>query len=48
MSNSGTNLAAAVIVLLGFVAWIIVITFIASKYRNRLDKMPAKFNFLVY
>ena len=48
MDNSATNTAAAVIVLICFVVWIVVITYIASRYRNRLDKIPKKFGFLVY
>ena len=48
MEASGANLAAAVIILLCFVVWLVLVTYIASKYRNRLDKIPPKFSFLVY
>lgn len=48
MAASTANLAAAVIVLILFVVWLIAVTYIASKYRSRLDKMPAKYGFLVY
>ena len=48
LDNSAANLAVAVIVLICFVVWLVAITYVGSKYRNRLDKIPSKFNFLVY
>jgi hypothetical protein len=35
-------------VLLAFTVWLVAITYVGSKYRNRLDKIPQKYRFLVY
>ena len=48
LDSSALNITAAIIVLAVYIAWLVAITFFAAKYRNRLDKVPAKFEFLVY
>ena len=48
LDSSAANIAAAVIILSVYVVWLIAITFVATKYRSRLDKIPQKFQFLVY
>ena len=34
--------------LIVYCVWLVAITYVASKYRNRLDKIPKKYQFLVY
>jgi hypothetical protein len=45
-ASSSTNLAAAVIVALIYVVWLITITYHAVKYKRRLQNVPKKFGFL--
>ena len=45
---SGANLAASVIVLLCYLVWLVWITYLGVKYKERLDKIPQKYQFLVY
>jgi hypothetical protein len=39
-------LAAAIVVALGYAAWLITITYFAVKYKRRLQDVPKKFDFL--
>lgn len=48
LESSAANLAGAVIALIAYVVWLVVITYLGTKYRHRLDKIPKKFEFLVY
>lgn len=48
LGSSAANLAAAVIVLIAYVVWLVVITYLGTKYRHHLDKIPKKYQFLVY
>jgi hypothetical protein len=48
INASAANLAVAVMVLLAYVVWLIWITYLGTKYRERLDKIPQKYKFLVY
>lgn len=48
LDASTGNLAFAAIALIAYSIWIVIITYLASKYKNKLDKIPKKFAFLVY
>lgn len=47
MEGATTNLAAAIIVFICYLVWIITITYLGVRYRGRLSAMPKKFQFLV-
>ena len=46
IDNSNGNFAAAVIISLLYMIWLIAITYQAAKYKQKFDKIPQKFKFL--
>lgn len=48
ISQASGNLTFSVIVLIAYIVWLVVITYLAVKYCKRLDNIPKKFQFLVY
>jgi hypothetical protein len=48
IDKANTNLAAAIIVVICYTVWFIMVTYVAVKYSKKLESMPKKFKFLVY
>ena len=47
MKDSATNLAAAVIVLILYMVWLLSLTYASLKNRYNLNKVPQKYKFVV-
>lgn len=48
LNSSAANLTAAVVAMLVYAVWLVWVLYQARKYRKRLDKIPQKYQFLVY
>lgn len=48
IDSSAGNLAASVVILAAYIVWFIFITYIAVNYKDKLNKIPQKYKFLVY
>lgn len=48
LPSSAGNLAAAVIVMIVYAAWLLWVVYLGSKFRKKIDAIPKKYQFLVY